>query len=144
WLVWNRASAVTDRPERFETDNALGWVLKTEAGQPVRALPATAATRVDLDTPSDLQLLALHPRTGPALASYLRAAPKPAGQWAPAGQRLFTPAGRIALIGRVASGVWAHLEANSQAWLRVFSEERGMTASGRLAAGQVQSLVGAH
>ena len=36
------------------------------------------------------------------------------------------------------------MEANTQAWVRVFSEERGMTASGRLAAGRVKSLVGAH
>jgi hypothetical protein len=36
------------------------------------------------------------------------------------------------------------VEARTQAWIRVFSEERGMSASGRQAAGQVQSLLAAH
>jgi hypothetical protein len=144
WVVLNCPAAVGERPERFETDNALGWVLKTEAQVEVHALPASAATRLDLDTPSDLQLLALHLGTGPALTEYLRTHPQGGGHWAAAGRRLFSPGGQVALIGRVASGVWAHVEANTQAWMRVFSEERGMTASGRLAAGRVQSLLGAH
>ena len=46
----------------------------------------------------------------------------------------------------MASGVWAHVEANTQVWLRVFSEERGMSASGHfslLAALLLITLVGA-
>ena len=144
WLVGNCAAAVAARPGRLPSDNALGWVLKTEAGVSVSALPASAATRLDIDTPADLLLLALHGGAGPALNAYLRANPPDYGRWAAAGRELFRPGGQAALIGRVASGVWAHVEANTQAWLRVFSEERGMSASGRLAAGQVKSLVGAH
>jgi hypothetical protein len=144
WVALNCPEAVALRPERLPSDNALGWVLKTEAGVSVRALPASAATRLDLDTPADLLLLALHPHTGPALRGYLASQPHGSDAWLRAGRRLFTPGGQVALIGRVASGVWAHVEARTQAWLRVFSEERGMAASGRLAAGQVQSLVGSH
>lgn len=144
WLVMNCPAAVTARPERLPSDNALGWVLKTEAGVQVTALPASAATRLDIDTPADLLLLALHGATGPALTAYLRAQPQESGRWVRAGRRLFTPGGQVTLIGRVASSVWAHVEAHTQAWLRVFSEERGMSASGRLAAGQVKSVLGAH
>ncbi len=144
WLAANCPIAISDRPDRFSNDNALGWVLKTEAGVEVRSLPASAATRLDIDTPADLQLLSLHPAVGPALSAYLRQQPLGPGAWAAAGRRLAAPGGGVALIGRVASGVWAHVEAHTQAWIRVFSEERGMTASGRLAAGQVKSLLGAH
>ena len=144
WMALNCAARVGERPERLPSDNALGWVLKTEAGVAVRALPASAATRLDIDTPADLLLLALHPRTAPALRAYLAAQPQDSGRWLAAGRRLFARGGQVALIGRVASGVWAHVEAHTQAWIRVFSEERGMSASGRLAAGQVQSLLGAH
>lgn len=144
WLVGNCAAAVAARPARLPSDNALGWVLKTEGGVAVTALPPSAATRLDIDTPADVLLLALHGGVGPALAEYLRAHPADSGRWRAAGRRLFTPGGQVTLIGRVAAGVWAHVEANTQAWLRVFAEERGMSASGRLAAGQVKSVVGAH
>lgn len=144
WMVWNCAATVAARPERLPTDNALGWVLKTEAGIAVRSLPPSAATRLDIDTPADLLLLSLHQATGAALRAYLRQQASGAGRWLAAGRRLAAPGGQVALIGRVASAVWGHVEANTQAWVRVFSEERGMTANGRLAAGKVKSMVGAH
>jgi hypothetical protein len=122
----------------------LGPVLKFEAGVEVRGLPASAATRVDIDTPADLTLLALHPRTGPALQTYLQQHPPDTQRWQAAGKTLFTPGSRIALIGRVASAVCQHLETRTHVWTRVFSEERGMAASGRQRAGQVRSWVGLH
>ncbi len=144
WMVLNCPAAVQGRPERLNNDNALGWVLRTEAGVEVRSLAATAGTRLDIDTPADLLLLALHPALRPALREYLRAQPGDSSRWLAAGRRLFAAGGQVALIGRVSSAVWAHVEAKTQAWVRVLSEERGMTASGRLAAAQVKSLVGAH
>jgi 2-phospho-L-lactate guanylyltransferase (CobY/MobA/RfbA family) len=144
WMVLNCSAAVQARPERLATDNALGWVLKTEAAVEVRSLPASAGTRLDIDTPADLLLLAMHPRTGPALEDYLRNHPFDSRRWQAVGRRLFAAGGQVALIGRVSSSVWRHVETQTQAWIRVFSEERGMTASGRLAAGQVKSLIGAH
>ena len=143
WMVLNCPEPVAARVQRLATDNALGWVLRTEAGVAVRSLPPSAGTRLDIDTPADLLLLALHPHIGPALQHYLRAQPRDTSRWLAAGRRLFTPGGQVALIGRISSGVWAHIEANTQAWIRVFSEERGMSASGRLAAGQVKSLLAA-
>lgn len=144
WLVFNCPTALHARPHRLPTDNMLGWVLKHEAGVSVQSLSASAATRFDLDTPIDLALLALHPRTPQHLRQFLVAQPPPPNAWRAAGQQLFTPQTQVALIGRVAPGVWAHVEAHTRAWVRVFSEERGMVASGRQAAGQVQSLVAQH
>jgi CTP:molybdopterin cytidylyltransferase MocA len=142
WIVLNCAQAIRQRPDRLPNDNALGWVLKTEAGVAVRALPPSAATRLDIDTPADLLLLSLHPHIGPHLRRFLTSQPHAPTQWLNAGRCLFTPGGQVALVGRVASGVWAHVEAHTQAWVRVFSEERGMSASGRQGAGQVRSLLG--
>lgn len=144
WMALNCPAAVQARPERLVNDNALGWVLRTEANVEVRSLPASAATRLDIDTPADLLLLALHPGLGAHLRRFLNDQPGDSSRWLAAGRRLFAPGGQVALIGRVSSAVWAHIEAHSQAWVRVLSEERGMTASGRLAAGQVKSLVGSH
>jgi hypothetical protein len=143
WLAFNCPAAIQAHAERLAKDNALGWVLRTEAGVTVRSLPASAGTRLDIDTPADLLLLALHPGLGPALSRFLQHPAGDSTRWAAAGRRLFAPGGQAALIGRVSSAVWAHVEANTQAWVRVFSEERGMTASGRLAAGRVKSLLGA-
>jgi hypothetical protein len=144
WMVLNCPPAIHQFADRLERDNMLGWVLKTEAGVDVTALAPGAATRMDIDTPADLLLLGLHPRIGPEAAAYLRAQPQDHSRWLSAGRILFTPGKQVALIGRVASAVWSHVEAHTQVWIRVFSEERGMTASGRQAAGQARSLVGAH
>jgi hypothetical protein len=144
WMIFNCPEAIVSRPHRLEKDNSLGWVLQTEAGVAVRSLPASAATRVDIDTPADLLLLSLHPRLEPELAAYLRAYPRAASRWAAVGKILATPGRQVAFIGRVSSAVWSHVEARTQVWVRVFSEERGMSASGRQAAGRARSLVAAH
>jgi hypothetical protein len=57
---------------------------------------------------------------------------------------LFTPGTRLTLIGRVSSAIWQYLESRTRGWTRVLSEERGMAASGRQAAGVARSLVAAH
>ncbi len=142
WIVLNCPEAVRRCVHRLERDNALGWVLKTEAGVDVTGLPASAATRLDVDTPADLLLLGLHPKAGASVRAFLRAHPQDASLWRAAGKMLFTPGSQVALMGRVSSAVWSHVEAHTQVWIRVFSEERGMAASGRQAAGQVRSLIG--
>jgi len=144
WLAFNCPGAIQARPQRLANDNALGWVLRTEALVEVRSLAPSAGTRLDIDTPADLLLLRLHPAVRPALRQFLERQPHDSSRWLAAGQQLFAAGGQVTLIGRVSSAIWAHVEANTQAWVRVLSEERGMTASGRLAAGQVKSLVGAH
>src|SRR5215831_11432768 len=58
WLAFNCPADIQARPERLANDNALGWVLRSEAGVEVRSLPPSAAARLDIDTPADLLLLA--------------------------------------------------------------------------------------
>lgn len=147
WIVFNCPEAVRARPARLGRDNMLAPVLRREAGVAVRGLPVSAAARADLDTPADLAALGQHPRLGPALAAYLRREPPPPGlraRWAAARQALHTPEAQVTVIGRVAASVWAEMERLTRSWVRVLAEERGMTASGRLAAGQVRSLAAAY
>ncbi len=147
WLVFNCAEAVRARPQRLGRDNMLAPVLRREAGVTVRGRAPSAATRADVDTPADLAALSQHPQLPAALADYLGRHPPPAAlseRWRRARQVLHTPEGRVTLIGRVAAGVWADVERRTRCWVRVLSEERGMTASGRLATGRVRSLVAAH
>jgi hypothetical protein len=48
----------------------------------------------------------------------------------------------VLIAGRVGSDVWSHLEQETACRIRLFSEERGMRASGREERGIVRSLVG--
>ena len=71
WIAFYPARSLIPHIAAVERDNALGWVLSEEARVPTRALAPSAATRFDLDTPTDLLVLSLHPRIGPALRSVL-------------------------------------------------------------------------
>jgi hypothetical protein len=142
WALLGDAEAVLARPERFPSDNSLGWVLSREAGLPVLDLPPGAATRLDIDTPADVLLAAAHPRAGPSLAACLSDAPDSMRD-ALRGVRqvLQQPASQLTLIGRTSAHAWAELERRTQTWVRVFAEERGMLASGRLQRGEARSLL---
>lgn len=142
WALLGAGEAVARLAHRFPTDNALGWVLSSEAGIPVAGLPATAATRLDIDTPTDLILAAGHPDLGPALTEFLQTAPESGLAICRAIRRVLrTPASRLSLIGRTSAHAWAQLEAHTQVWVRVFAEERGMLSSGRLGRNEVHSVL---
>jgi hypothetical protein len=122
-------------------DNQLGWLL-WKAGHKPAELPRTAATQFDIDTPTDLLILKLHPDTGTHTRRYLEAAPLGP---APLEATLdyFTDREAMVLVaGRVPSYAWRYLEEETACQVRVFSEERGMEASGRAEQGTVRSLVG--
>ncbi len=142
WGLLNCAHLLSSLAERLPSDNPLGWVLEHDAGFFVHALEPSAATRVDLDTPADLMLLSNHPALGKELSSFLAQAPD--------AQRkrleeirsvLSSPGSTMIVIGRSSSDAWRQLERRTQIWVRLFVEERGMAASGRLERGEVRSLV---
>jgi hypothetical protein len=142
WAAFSHAPAVEGIAHWLTRDNMLAWRLRESAGFVAETLPDSAATRTDIDTPFDLQLLALHPRTPPRLRRTLDSISTDLhlSRLHKAVQVLQTPSSRVTLIGRVSSWVWQALEAK-RFWTRVFSEERGMVASRRQADGQVVSLV---
>lgn len=123
------------------TDNDLAWRLAA-AGLPVESLPPTAATRLDLDTPIDLAIAALHPACGPQLGRLVAGLPLPVERLRRVLAQLHSPQGEVLIYGRVSAGTWAALE-RLPCQTRVFAEERGMRASGRVARGQVHAWIGA-
>lgn len=144
WVGVTPASILSEWTPRLPHDNMLGWVLSSEAGLPVKSLPPTAANRLDIDTPSDLLTLRLHPDTGPHLAQFLAQLPLDTSHLAAAMAILATPASHVFISGRLSPAPWHRLNMATQCWLRVFSEERGMVSSGRLERGEVYSLLADH
>jgi hypothetical protein len=144
WLVIKHAKALGRIAATMTTDNPLGWRLQQETGCIVRGQPPSAETRADLDTPADAFLASDHPNLGPHLAAALAQGPAELG-WKVAGVRrvLQQPARTLAVIGRSSSQVWRLLEGRGQTSVRLFVEERGMLANGRVERGEVRSLVGA-
>jgi hypothetical protein len=144
WAAVTPAAALLDFVERLPRDNMLGWVLSTEGGLASEALPASSATRLDIDTPLDLQILRLHTATQPALRRYLDALPLPLAPLQAVVDVLATPASQLFIAGRVAPDAWRALNEATRSWLRVLAEERGMVSSGRQERGEVYSLLAAH
>lgn len=143
WAIVGDAAVLIQMAERLPTDNPIGWVLDHEAGLAVESLPSSAASRADIDTPADAALLRDHPDAGPEMRSFLGALPESLAETLVRLRRVIeTPARTLAVIGRVSSDAWQALEAHRRIWVRVFSEERGMLASGRLARGEVRSFIG--
>ena len=124
------------------TDNALVLSLRYDACFEQNLLPTTLGTQFDIDTPSDLLVLADSPFGGPHLRLALDEMKLDT-----------TPVGRIkavlkgdypdvALIGRIGAPVISRINHNFKVRLRIFSEERGMKALGRLDRNEVVSLLG--
>ncbi len=144
WAAITPAAIVGKWIDRLPTDNSLGWVLSHDAGLTPVAWPSSPATRLDIDVPVDAQIAALHSDGGPHLKQMMAQLPWSSQRLLRACEVLRTPATRLILAGRVPSWAWAQLEKSAQCWTRVYSEERGMRAAGRLGAGQVRSLLADH
>jgi hypothetical protein len=127
-----------------DSDNALGWLLGDEAGLPVEELPRETATSFDVDTPTDVLALSLHPNAPPRTRAYLDGLVLPTERIESAIAVLLDRQAEVLVAGRVNSRTMAYLESETVCRTRVFSEERGMRADGRLAGGKVRSLLGMH
>ena len=142
WAGFAPAGVLSEYTHRVGRDNMLAWVLHREAGLPVVSQAPSAASRLDIDTPTDLLLLARHPRCMPKLASYLSGQQLPVAQLDQAIKVLRQEGTHVIVAGRVASSTWAALERGTLCWVRMLAEERGMVASGRQARNQVHSVLG--
>lgn len=134
-------------------DNDLAWLLHYKAGLPFAPVPRTLSANFDIDTPTDLATLwcacksgALSTRVGPRLSRALSRVPEEMPHQARNVERAYTVMStrraEVLLAGRVSSWVWRRLEANLPCQTRIFSEERGMRASGREERGEARSLLG--
>lgn len=144
WAGIVPASILDGWQEKLPQDNMLGWVLSAEAGLPVEAEAASAASRLDIDTPADLLTLSLHPGTRQHLRRFLATLPLDTHRLKQALAVLATPASHVFIAGRIGPDAWQALNRVTRCWLRVVAEERGMLSSGRLARGEVYSLLADH
>ena len=144
WAAITPAAIVRAWIDRLPSDNSLGWVLSHEAGLDPIGWPPSPATRLDLDVPIDAQIAVRHPQCGLRVREIVRQLPWDDRRLRAARDVLQTRASRLMLAGRVPSWSVAQLEQTVQCWTRVYSEERGMRAAGRLGAGQVRSLLSDH
>jgi hypothetical protein len=143
WCIFTATPAALASIKDQSKDNGLGWGLATAAGVHVHAMPSTAASRADIDTPIDPHLLQGHPAVGEHLKRFISASGDP-GLRIRVGQLLSllgSEGASLAIIGRSSSSVWAELERRTRIWIRLYVEERGMVASGRVARGEVRSLI---
>jgi hypothetical protein len=142
WAGIASAKALYQWSERIPKDNMIGWVLSTEAGLPVEDLPPSAASRLDIDTPADLLTLDLHPHVKSHLRRFLSQLSLDSSPFQAFLKVMRQRASQIFVAGRMSPEAWQVLNRSTESWIRVISEERGMISSGRLARGEVFSILG--
>ncbi len=142
WAAISQATSALPIIRSASRDNSLAWLLKGGGEYDVRVLSGVRpATSMDVDTPSDLALLARHPDVLPALGAVAADPRLHAIPWDAVIEVASREASTLALIGRVSPLAWNALNKATRCWTRVMAEERGMVASGRLEGGQVRSML---
>lgn len=123
-------------------DNDLGWRMGQKNGLPNVSLPRSAASQLDIDTPVDLMVLTFQPELGENLQTYLNSLKLDTSHLQRSMKFFVNRSSEIVLAGRISSATLAYMEQEAACRVRVFSEERGMRASGRQDRGEVRSLLG--
>lgn len=128
-------------------DNALARALQEHAALQVDAMERTLATQFDIDTPTDIAVLALTGGGGPRLRAGLR--PGLEDEIGLPRYRAVLPlfldqTKELLVAGRVGSHAWGYLERATACRVRLFAEERGMEADSRAATGEARSLLAYH
>ncbi len=129
--------------EGIERDNALAQTL-TDAGRELEELPRTVETLFDIDAPTDAALLKLSGRGGPRLRACVAEVDIDTAVYERVLPLFLDRQKQIVVAGRVGSHVWRYLETETACRVRLFAEERGMEADGRVEAGTARSLLGYH
>jgi hypothetical protein len=129
--------------EQVARDNALARALQDSADQRSEALERTLATQFDIDTPTDVAVLAL---TAPGWLARLtrRLQDGDLARYRAVLPMLLDQTKEIVVAGRVGSHAWSYLERETACRVRLFAEERGMEADARADAGRARSLLAYH
>jgi hypothetical protein len=143
FAAWSPGDAL-NKIESPALDNDLAYRLGERAKLRVVALPKNAATQLDIDTPTDLLTISFHPAVGKHLRKFLDEAHMDRTRVGQVRSLLKNRAANLLIAGRVSASMALFLERSTPCQWRIFSEERGMRASGRDQRGEVQSLLGFH
>ncbi|MBX3081668.1 MAG: hypothetical protein KF716_08520 [Anaerolineae bacterium] len=142
WIAISHVQEALPILRECDRDNSTAWLLKESGHYDVRVLSGVRpATSIDIDTPSDLALLASHPNLHPELRNIVAdtlLAPIPIDRVLDV---LRVEAKTVMLIGRVSPLAWNALNKATRCWTRVVAEERGMVASGRIERNEVKSVL---
>lgn len=142
WVAIARAADSLPVIKAQWRDNSLAWALRESGGYEVRALAnLRPATGFDIDTPSDLAILAHHPDLGENLRAVIDPVQLSSVPIEAILDILRAEAKTLGLIGRVSPQAWQAVNRVSRIWTRVIAEERGMVASERAARGEVRSIL---
>ena len=141
FAAWSPGDAL-EKIEPPAVDNDLAFRLGERVGLRVVSLPKNAATQLDIDTPTDLLTTALHPAVGQHLRAFLDTVRLDTTRITQVKTVLGNHVATALIAGRVSASLALFLERETRCQWRIFSEERGMRASGRIARGQVQSWLG--
>lgn len=142
-VAFSPASAI-ERIELPASDNFLPRLLHDQTGLESRPLPRGSATQFDIDSPGDLAILKVAGGAGPRLAAFIDTVEADLEPYQKLMLALVDPKAEVLLAGRVGSQVWSHFESETACRMRVYSEERGMQASGRDASGEARSILALH
>lgn len=123
-------------------DNSLALALHYDAGLPLVSLPRTLGLHFDVDTPSDVLVLAVHPDRGPRVDVSLADAALDLAPLQAAKKTLVDPTKDVFIFGRLGGPLFSYLDERARCRIRLLSEERGMKALGRDVRGEVRSLLG--
>ncbi len=135
-------------PENFagaelpSMDNSLAMTLRDQLGLEMELMPHTLGLLFDIDTPSDLMVLGAGPFAGKRTRAAVESLELDYSTLEKAKAVLGDEYEEVALVGRVGAPIIEKLNAVLKLRLRVFSEERGMKALGRIEANEVISLMG--
>ena len=141
-LVAFAPASALDAIDLPATDNPLPRRLHQQAGLSSRQLEKSAATLLDVDTPTDAALLVRHPACPPELR-VLQAWQDILSDRIDALMRLVTtPDKELLVAGRVGAPVWTFIETQTACRVRMLAEERGMQAAGRDTSGEARSALG--
>lgn len=130
-----------EQAELPATDNSLALTLRDNYSLPMALMPHSLGLLFDIDTPTDLLVLGNGPFCGPHIRAALDALSLDYGTLEAAKGVLGDEYEEVALVGRVGAPVIGRLNGVLKLRLRVFSEERGMKALGRVTSGEVVSLL---
>ncbi len=127
-----------------DNDRVLPRFLVQEAAFVNSALPRTIANQFDIDTPIELSILGCAGGAGPRLTAWLAAHPVETKRLEDASW-LFTDSQAMVMVaGRIGGDTMEYLRSETASQTRVYSEERGMQASGRDLSGEARSLLAFH
>lgn len=123
-------------------DNTLALALSNEAGLRLISIQRTLGLNFDVDTPTDIMIMSVHPDLGTNTREAVADLNWDIRRYLAIKELLGNPNGELVIYGRVGSNLFQYLDANTRCRLRLYSEERGMKALGRDTRGEVKALMG--